>query len=231
MNPPPATSIPRGTMTRFRIFSFAALLTGVTTIPTAGQVDLDVKVGVSMSDLEVSGVGINSQEGRRGVVAGASLTLPVSGPFALRFDGSYLQKGATFSLIQIGDVSLSLDYLQLAALVQASVPLGGARGSLYFLAGPAIARETSCRVRIVSALQPITQMGNCTGEELRTPTKAVDYAVSGGAGVRLAVTRRVGLSLEFLYTRGLRSIYAGELGWTGHNRAMTVEAGVTLPVG
>ena len=218
-------------MTRLRILSFAALLTGPATNPVAGQVDLDARVGVSLSDLEVSGVGINSQEGRRGIVASASLTLPVSGPFAVRFAGSYLQKGATFSLIQIGDVSLSLDYLQLAALARASLPLGVARGSLYLLAGPAIARETSCRVRIVSPLQPIIRSGTCTDEELRTPTKAVDFAVSGGAGVRLAVTGRVGLSLEFLYTRGLRSIYGGELGWTGHNRAMTLEAGVTFPAG
>lgn len=218
-------------MTRLRILSFAALLTGVTTIPTAGQVDLDVKVGVSMSDLEVSGVGIDSQEGRRGVVASASLTLPVSGPFALRLEGSYLQKGATFSLIQIGEVSLSLDYVQLAALAKASIPLGGARSVLYFLAGPAIARETSCRVRIVPQLQPVTLEGTCTEERLRTPTKAVDFAVSGGAGIRLSVTARAGLSLEFLYARGLRSVYGGELGWTGHNRAMTLKAGLTFPVG
>lgn len=218
-------------MTRLRVLFFTALLTGLAALPTVGQVNLGVKAGVSLSDLVVSGVGINSQEGRQGFVASASLTVPVSGPLALRFEGSYLQKGATFSLIQIGDVSLSLDYVQLAALAEASVPLGGPRSTLYFLAGPAISRETSCNVTIVSPLQPVTLMGTCTEEALRTPTHAVDFAVSGGAGVQLSMTGRMGLSLEFLYTRGLRSIYAGELGWTGHNRAVTVEAGVTFPIG
>ncbi len=218
-------------MNRLGTLAFAALLTGLSATPAAGQADLGLKAGVGLSDLVVGGVGINSQERRRGFAAGASVTLPVSGPLAVRFEGSYLQKGATFSLIQIGDVTLSLDYVQLAALAQANVPLGGSRRSLYFLAGPAIARETSCWVRIVSALQPISQEGSCSGEELRTPTRAVDFAVSGGAGVRLFVTGRTGLSIEFLYTHGLRSVYGGELNWTGHNRAMTVEAGLTVRIG
>lgn len=218
-------------MNRLRPFAFAALLAGLAAIPAAGQVDLGVKAGASLSDLVVSGVGVNSQEGRRGFVASAALTLPVTGPLALRLEGSYLQKGATFSLIQIGDVTLSLDYVQLAALGKASVPLGGSRSSLYLLAGPAIAWETGCDVTIVLVLQPVTQTGTCAGEELRTPTKPVDFAVSGGAGVLLSLTGTMGLSLEFLYTRGLRSIYDGELGWTGHNRAMTVEGGVTFRVG
>lgn len=218
-------------MTHIKTLTVTALAMGLAASPAAGQFTFGVNAGASLSDLTVSGVGINSQEGRRGILAGASLTLPVSGPLGLRLEGSYLQRGATFSLVQIGDVALSLDYVQVAALGRASLPLGGSRSSLYLLAGPVIAWETSCEVTITPVLQPIVQMGGCDEEALKTPTKNVDFAVSGGAGILLSLTGGMGLSLDVLYTHGLRSIYDGELGWTGHNRAVSVQAGLVFSVG
>ena len=218
-------------MARHRLRWFVVLLAGLAADPATGQVTLGVKAGASMSDLVVSGVGVNSQEGRNGFTGGASLTLPVPGPIALQLEASYLQKGATFSLLQLGDVDLWLDYVQVAALAKARLPIGGSRTSVYLLAGPAIAWEKSCDVTITLVLQPIIQMGNCEDEEVRTRTKNVDFAVSGGAGVLLGVTGGMGLSLDVLYTRGLRSIYDGELDWTGHNRAFSVQAGLVFRIG
>ena len=221
----------RVSMAGHRCSCLIALLAALAASPVTGQVTLFVHAGASLSDLAVSGVGVNGQEGRRGWTGGASLAVPGPGPFALQLEGSYLQKGATFSLVQLGDVELSLDYVQVAALARASFPLGGSRSSVYLLAGPAIARETGCHVTITLALQPITQMGDCDDEVVRTLTKTVDFAVSGGAGVLLAVTAGMGMSLEFRYTRGLRSMYDGELDWTGYNRAMVVRAGLAFSIG
>ena len=99
------------------------------------------------------------------------------------------------------------------------------------LAGPVIAWETSCEATVTFVLEPIAETARCDDERLNTPSKAADFAVAGGAGAQLAVTGRMGLSLDVLYTCGLRSIYAGELDRTAHNRALTVQAGLVFPIG
>ena len=123
-------------MVRIRSPYFIALLAGFAASPAAGQVTLGVRAGASLSDLVVSGVGVNSQDGRRGFASGASLSLPVSGPFALRLEGSYVPKGATFTLVQLGDVGLRLDYVELSALARAGFQIGRSRGSPVPARGP-----------------------------------------------------------------------------------------------
>ena len=214
-----------------RSSSAVALVTCLAAGPVTGQVNFGVKAGRSLSDLTVDGVGVYSQEGRRGISAGVMMTLPVSGALDLQLEGSYVPKGATFTLLQLGEVGLRLEYLQLSALAKAHVRFGGSRSSLYVLAGPTIARETSCEVTVVAVLQPITQVGSCDGEELYTPTKDLDFALTGGAGVLFAVTGRMGLTLDVLYAHGLRSIYGGELEWTGYTRSATIQAGLLFSAG
>ena len=218
-------------MIRHKVLLLTALLVGLATVPAAGQLKFGVKADASLSDLVLTGVEVNGQEERRGFVAGASLILPVSGPLGLQVEGSFVQKGATLSILQLGDVRYTLDYVQLAALGRASLPLGGSRSSLYLLAGLMIAWETSCEATVTFVLQPITETARCDDERLNTPSKAADFAVAGGAGGQLAVTGRMGLSLDVLYTYGLRSIYAGELDRTAHNRAIAAQAGLIFPIG
>ena len=88
-----------------------------------------------------------------------------------------------------------------------------------------------CQVEVEYALQPITLAGKCTDEQTYNPTHATDVGVVGGAGAQLVVMGGTALSLDFLYSYGLRSIYAGELERTVHNRAMTVQAGLVFPIG
>ena len=218
-------------MTRFRALYLGALFAGLAASPAPGQVTFGVKAGASLSDLVFTGIEINDREARRGFVAGASLTVPVSGPLGLRFEGSFVQRGATLSLIQLGDVRYTIDYVQLSVLGRASHPLGGSRGSLYLLAGPVIAWETICEATVTLVLQEITETAPCDDERLNSPSKPVDFAAAGGAGAQVAVTGWMGLSLDLLYTYGVRSIYAGELDRTSRNRAMTVQAGLVFPVG
>lgn len=218
-------------MTRFRALYLSALFAGLSAGPAAGQATLGVNVGASRSDLIFTGIEINDREARKGVVAGASLTMPVSEPLGLRIEGSFVQKGATLTFRQLGDVEYTIDYVQLSVLGKANLPLGGSRTSLYLLAGPVIAWETTCEATVTIVLQQISETSTCDDERLETPSKPVDFAVAGGAGVQVAVTGRVGLSLELVYTYGLRSIYAGELDRTSRNRAMTVQAGAVLPIG
>ena len=208
-----------------------ALFAGVVAGPAAGQATLGVKAGASMSDLVFAGIEINDREARRGLVAGAALTLPVRGRFGLQVEGSIAQRGATLTFIQLGDASYALDYVQLSALGRASLPLGDSRSSLYLLAGPVIAWETSCEVAVTLVLDRSTETTTCDDERLMTPSKSVDFAVAAGAGAQMAVTGWMALSLELLHTYGVRSIYAGELDRTSHNRATTVQAGLIFPIG
>ena len=80
-------------MVRHKVLLLTALLVGLATVPSAGQVKIGVKAGASLSDLVLTGVEVNGQEARRGFVAGASLILPVSGPLGLQVEGSFVQKG------------------------------------------------------------------------------------------------------------------------------------------
>lgn len=59
----------------------------------------------------------------------------------------------------------------------------------------------------------------------------VDFALAAGAGAEVAVTGRVGLSLDVVHTHGIRSIYDGELDRTSRNRATTVQAGLLFRAG
>lgn len=181
--------------------------------------------------VRVTGLQILGQESRKGIAAGASATLALSGSLGLRLEGSYVQRGATWSDGKLGDVSARVDYAQLSALGSVSMPLAGSQISLHLLAGPAVARELSCEVKVEYALQPITLAGKCTDEETSNPTHAIDVGVVGGASVQVGLAGRTALSLEFLYTYGLRSIYAGELDRTVHNRAMTIQGGLVFPIG
>ncbi len=218
-------------MTRFRTVFLGTLFAGLATGPAAGQVTLGVKAGASLSDLIFTGIEIDEREARRGVVAGASLTLPLSEPLGLRIEGSFVQRGATLTFLQLGDVEYTIDYVQFSVLGRARLPLGSSPSFLYLLAGPVIAWETSCEATVTIVLPQITETSTCDDERLATPSKPVDFAVAGGAGVQVAVTGRVGLSLDIVYTHGVRSIYAGELDRTSHNRAVTVQAGAVFPAG
>ena len=217
-------------MTRLRTLPLCALFAGLAG-PAASQVTLGVTVGWSSSMVSLTGIEILGEESRKGIAAGASATLPLSRSLGLRLEGSYVQRGATWSDGKLGDVSARVDYLQLAALGKVAMPLVGSRISLHLLAGPALGRGMSCEVKVEYALQPITLEGKCTDEETYNPTHAIDVGVVGGAGVQVGLAGRTALSLDFLYTHGLRSIYAGELERTVHNRAMTIQGGLVFPIG
>ena len=162
------------------------------------------------------------------------MTLPVFGNLGIQLGGSYVRRGSTFSILQLGDIIYELNYAEFSALAKARVPLMGERVSLHLLAGPTVGMEVSCEGTIVATLQPITIVDECAdegpGDTIDTPTTALDFGVAGGAGVEVRIVERVGLSLELLYTLGLRSIYDGPLDQTVKNRAMTVQAGLVFPI-
>ena len=74
-----------------------------------------------------------------------------------------------------------------------------------------------------SPFQPIVSVEECDGERLNTPSTSLDFGVVGGVGTHFELADRVGLSLDLLYTLGLRSTYDGELDRAAKNRDITVQ--------
>ena len=197
----------------------------------AAQVTLGIGVGASSSELIVTGLAIDSQEPRRGTALSVSVGVPVSGHLGVDFGAGYIRRGSTSTLLQLGDVDYRIQYLQFSALGRASAPVIGQRLSVHLLAGPALRLETSCEREARLVLHPITFLVECDDPEADSRTSAVDYAILAGAGARLAAGSRLGLRLDFIYSRGIRSFFESEMETTARNRALTLRAGLDLRIG
>ena len=219
------------TVNGLRYFGLPALFVFFATTPLAGQVTLAFKAGAGMSRIAFTGVELDEVNSRAGMTVGASLTVPVLSRIGIELWGAFTQRGATVAIFQLGEISYRLNYVQLSALGKATVPVTAERVSLHLLAGPAVGLETSCKGTFTSALQPIVLVDECDGDRLNTPSTSLDFGVVGGVGTHFALADRVGISLDFLYTLGLRSTYDGELDRAARNRDMTVQAGLVLPIG
>lgn len=209
----------------------AAAPTVLASPSAAAQVTLGMGVGVSSSELIVTGLAVDSQEPRLGPALSLSVAVPLSERVGIELGAGYIRRGSTSTLLQLGDVDYRIQYLQFSALGKASAPVIGQRLSVHLLAGPALRLETSCEREARLVLQPITFLVECDAPEADSRTAAVDYAVVGGVGARLATTSRLGFRLDFIYSRGLRSFFKNETETSARNRALTLQAGVDFGIG
>ncbi len=214
-----------------RTVLLAAALSLLASPGAAAQVALGIGVGASSSELIVTGLAVDSQEPRRSPAVSLSVAVPLSERIGIEFGAGYIRRGSTSTLLQLGDVDYRIQYLQFSALGKASAPVIGQRLSLHLLAGPALRLETSCEREARLVLQPITFLVECDAPEADSRTAAVDYAVLGGVGARLAATSRLGFRLDFVYSRGIRSFFENETETTARNRAVTLQAGVDFRIG
>lgn len=209
----------------------AAALPVLASPSAAAQVTLGIGVGASSSELIVTGLAVDSQEPRRGPALSLSVAVPLSERVGIEFGTGYIQRGSTSTLLQLGDVDYRIQYLQFSALGKASAPVIGRRLSVHLLAGPALRLETSCEREARLVLQPVTFLVECDAPEADSRTAAIDYAVLGGVGARLATTSRLGFRVDFVYSRGLRSFFENETETTAKNRALTLQAGLDFRIG
>ena len=131
---------------------------------------------------------------------------------------------------------LKLDYIELSALAKARAP--GSGGFLYLLAGPTVSFEVRCTTDLTYSLGGDTvepQLGRdysdvpCSERDHgigAANTEAVEFAVAGGIGTEFPVGASTRVSVELLYTLGLVSVLDDS-----RNRAITLRAGVSLPIG
>lgn len=206
----------------------AAVALGVAS-PVAAQVELALRGGVAVARLatETNLPGLDGS--RRGLVAGASLTLPVAQRFGIRAEGRFVQKGATGSTpTDFGQAegTAQLDYVELSALFEATVSPDGPV-SLHFLAGPAVAYQLKCT--IVANIRNITSSAACDqgGNELNAASW--DFGVAAGTGVEVGIFAGLRLGAEGLYTLGLSRLTDDPEDL--RNRTLLLQAGLVVPFG
>ena len=208
----------------------AAVLLGLAATSLTAQVTLGVRAGASLSEFEVTGVVVEAEERRRGIMLGLTAAVPVHARFGVELGVSYVQRGSTSTLANV-NVDFWPNYLRASMLGVASAPVFGETLAIRLLAGPVLAMETSCRQETRFLLQPIVVLLDCDDPESNPKTTTFDFGLLGGAGVRFAPAGRVSLTLDLLYSRGLRSILDTELAQTAENRAFTLQAGLDFPLG
>ena len=208
----------------------AAVLLGFAAPSLTAQVALGVRAGTSLSEFVVTGVVVEEEEARRGIMLGLTAAVPVNGRLGVEFGVSYVQRGATSTLANV-NVDVWPNYLRASMLGTATAPVSGETLALRLLGGPALAVETSCKQETRFVLQPIVVLLECDDPESNPKTTTFDFGLVGGAGVRFAPATRVSLTLDLLYSYGLRSILDTELAQTAENRAFTLQAGLDFPVG
>ncbi|MXX57066.1 MAG: PorT family protein [Gemmatimonadetes bacterium] len=224
-----------GATTLLRALAYPALFLLFAGEPATGQVVVGVNGGLTLASLQFEGVELGDERSIGRAAVGATLALPASGTFGVRFGAAYVQKGAFVEAPPAGDFTFRLEYAEWSALAKARLSLPGQRVSLHALAGPTLGMELSCEVTAVAALQPLTIVDECADEgpddRVRLPSKRFDWGVGGGIGAEVRIVGRMAGSLEVLYTFGLRSIYDGPLDRSGKHRVTTIQGGLLFSVG
>lgn len=197
--------------------------------PLSAQVELALRGGITLAGLAGDADLTGFDESRRGLVAGASLTLPVGQRFGIRIGGGFAQKGATGSamLEEAGEAEATteLDYVEGSVLFEATIS-GDGPVSLHFLAGPTAGYQLECK--IVATIRHITATSEC--DQRDQPDLATwDFGVAGGAGLEVGLFAGLRLGAEALYTLGLSRLTddPGVL----RNRALLLQAGLVVPLG
>ena len=181
---------------------------------------------------------------------GLAVTVPVSDRFGIQLGGRYAQKGGRLDVIGVletiggtmGDfedmpagtsvnADIGMDYFELSVLARVGVPLSGDRVSGHLLAGPALGRQSSCSGS-VSFRGPdapgIDVSEDC--DEFDIDSRKSDFGLVGGAGIDIRLTDSIDAQLGVLHTFGLSDI-SEEEGETTRHRALTIQAGLAMPIG
>ena len=210
-------------------------------MPVVGQTTAVVHTGVTSARLEGAGEDDDSGGSRIGVSLGGAVTVGVLPNLGMQLGGTYLQKGASIGVLADDIINafyadVKLDYIELSALAKAGLPVGGA--SLHLLAGPTLSVEIRCTADLTYSLGGETVESDsgrdysdvaCAERDYGigiADTEAIEFGVAGGIGTEFPVGVSTRISLDLLYRLGLSAVFAD-----AKNRAITLHAGVSIPIG
>ena len=187
-----------------------------------GQTGLSLQAGASLATL--GGSDVASADYRIGMRVGASAIFPFSANLDLQFGAAYVAKGATEHELGV-DVAAEIDYFEIPLLLRLSPSVDGTI-SPHFTVGPGTLFSTQVQPVWISK-RARGFSGDC--DEFGDPgAKSMDFGAMAGAGIDIATSGSLSVSLDLLYNFGLSSISESE---DTKNRAFSILAGVTFPIG
>ena len=225
---------------RSHSFSVLVLLFFVLGTPVSAQTTISLMAGLNRTSLGVDTDAVPTPyyKSVKGMSVGVTATLPVSGRFGIQLGGSYSQKGGRVDVerrlegvgdrrgVLIVDGRAEMSYLELALLARMGFPLTGERASGHLLAGPVLARLSSCRWHNYT-------FGDChdCGIVPFHP-KRYDVGVAAGGGIEIGLTDTLDLAVGILYTLGILDINKdAPVSFGRKNRTLTLRTGLSFPIG
>lgn len=210
-------------------------------MPVVGQTTAVVHAGVTSARVEGAGEDDSSDGSRIGVSLGGAVTVGALPNLGMQLGGTYLQKGASIGVLADDIVNafyaeLKLDYVEFSALAKARLPVGAA--SLHLLAGPTVSVRVRCATDLTYSLGGDTVESDsgrdysdvaCDERDYGigvADTEVIEFGVAGGIGTDFPVGVSTRVSLDLLYRLGLSAAFAN-----AKNRAITLRAGVSIPIG
>ena len=185
-----------------------------------GQTTLLVQGGASLATL--GGSDVQGADSRAGIRVGASAVLPLAAGMHLQLGAGYAAKGATEQEFGV-DIELGLGYLELPLLLRFEPSVGGAI-SPHLMVGPALALRVSCNAAGTAEGVEISIDCDDDFDDL----KSMDFGALAGAGIDIAASGSLSVSVDVLYGLGLSSISESD---DVKNRAFSIMAGVAFPIG
>lgn len=160
---------------------------------------------------------VGSNDRRRGLDLGGSFPLVDIGPFQVRAEGYYRQKGARgiqeFQQAAANGQTLEIgiDYVEVPVLLRLGLPSLGNRLFPYLEGGPAFAWRIDCGVQLdgVSG-SSTTKCDDLAGANLEETLKDYEQGIVFGAGFDVPVMNIGAINIDARYTRGLSRIMDNE---------------------
>lgn len=131
----------------------------------------------------------------------------------IQLSGSYAPRGADVQGLSAG--TISLNYLEVAALIDVRVPLVIEPLAVHVQAGPTLGWLMSCE-----------RENPCSDGEFNS----MDYGLALGGNLEIALTDKMGVMAGFLYTNGLTYADGGDEPFR-KNRSLALRGGVLFPIG
>lgn len=201
---------------RFTIFTlFVALLLVVS---ASAQVNFGIKAGADMAKLTGDGwdqaeQGLETQldsKFKMGFAFGLMAEFPLGeSGFAIQPEVLYVMKGGKADIPELEaegfDVTLKMkqDYVEIPVLIKYNVPTEGTIAPSFF-AGPVVAFNVSSKIEFDGI--PAEYADEVPDGDIEN-NKSVDFAVSLGGGVGMAVGETGRLTFDLRYTLGLTEIF------------------------
>jgi len=199
------------------------LVLATTPATVSAQKTLSARAGASLATLGGSDSG--DLGSRTGLHLGAAITFPLSPSLGLQVGGAFVQKGAATSEDGV-DVTVALDYIEIPVLLRLGVPMAGSLAPHFFL-GPALSIEAGCEFEGSGDGATITI--SCSEADI--PAKSIDIGGVAGAGLDIATSGPISVTLDVLFNFGLTSIDDSGSPSDIKNRAWSLLAGVDFPIG